>query len=274
MAARKTNHQRGDYDAFERLYLHHTVASLASRVDFEPSMLENRKRFYPPMSSRRRSSSLTSVSRKKKKKKEPRSLSATPQRTNGDLNRASKRPPSGPSARKAKVNYKGSLSKMIALNNPPKAKRVDESVNSSASTAKIDNKFESPSAPVQSGSTVEDSENDLLSTLLNGSDGVIEPGAFENGEEEEMVFGDTDDSRPSMSLAEQEAALEEALGRAVEEFETAAAMGEEHSVSVGGGVDDEASDLLEAAAKSVASAEELLGNENRTDLDTGEFGEK
>ena len=53
------------YASFERLYRHHTVASLASRVDFDPSMLENRKSFQgtsSSISSRRRHGSVSSSS--------------------------------------------------------------------------------------------------------------------------------------------------------------------------------------------------------------------
>jgi len=154
---------------------------------------------------------------------------------------------------------------MIAVNSPRNIKsKKDESVNSSASTAKMENKVmesDDPNTTTTNGTDhhnplVGDAEKDLLNSLLDGSDDILEPGALSNDDdvddEGEMVF-ESETVPPSASLSEQEAALEEALSSAIQEFQTAAAVGEDHSASAGSGGGQD--DLLEAAAKSVATAE-------------------
>ena len=276
----------GNYDAFERLYRHQTVASLASRVDFEPLMIKTRKDFHAPIpihrspstSSRRAqtpsprrftspSKFHNSSSTKRKTQSAPsvrsRSQVTPPQRSRKldyapknnivDKRVGGRKAPNRPSSgKKAKSN--GSKSNKNESNSPSneiptkKATSIEQAAgNGSEATAMIDHTTagrETTKVEVDNHekASVNDTDTNLLNSLLGDAEYVLEPGANEGEAEEELVFGradtDGDDDKflgfgvVSSDLAAQEAAMGETLRRRVEEFDAEAArsVASEHKV--------------------------------------------
>ncbi|KAL7568762.1 hypothetical protein ACA910_021753 [Epithemia clementina (nom. ined.)] len=252
----------GRYASFERLYQHHTVASLAHRVDFNPSMLEGRKTFRAPARSHSISTSrpsaavtLTSPTRSKRNSLSKGPSSAPPKLINNSNNKKSNnskahtpspaKKPASPAKKQVKSTATpGSLSRLIASTRPAKteANGGPVSVNSSSSTQVTENtnkktrplsdkkqvaaKYANLTVDV-ADTNVKTSEDLLRPPMKDADDDMLDDLLDEPGSDPAASANDGEqddnDIDPCAELAAQEAAMAQALERAVEEFETVAA---------------------------------------------------